>query len=342
MHHTKSMNKLRVRLSRQIKKVSVSERSRDLLVFLFFVGMSAIFWYVQELGEEFNTEVSIPLHLTNVPEGVLITTDLPKEVTLTVHGKGTDLLPLIIKNRLDTLALNFRNFDNNETTGKATILLTQLQRMLKRPALNDVTITGMTPDTLFFHFNRGLHKRLPVCFQGTMEASRQYAIASHRFQPDSVDVYAPLAVLDTMTAVFTTKTHLSNQSKSARRRVALMNIPGVKYVPEKVQLYTEVDVLTRQSLEVPIIGLNFPADKALRTFPSTVRVNYLATIRQHEQLDESLFVVAITYEELIREQSANRCHPHLTNTPEGISGALIDPVEVDYLIENISTDDVDE
>lgn len=314
----------------------VSEGTRDILVFLFFVLISTGFWFVQELEDDFSTDVVLPLKLNDVPEGVLITTSLPEQTTLTLQGKGVDLLGLMLKGRLDTLHINYSAALANRPTGRIDITIGQLQQSLKGRLPNNVTITSISPDTLTYYYNQGLHKRLPVRQSGTVEADQQYAITLSKFYPDSVDVYAPHAVLDTMHAIYTVPIELTRLNKSTSTRIRLATQPGLKARPDSVTLLTNIDILTRQSINVPVTGLNFPADKALRTFPSTVRVNYLATNDQQQSIDPTQFVVGITYEELF-DVSSGKFRPRLTGKPEQVSGTLIEPVEVDFLIENVTS-----
>lgn len=323
-------------LRRKIGRRHVSERTRDIFVFLFFVFISAGFWCVQELEDNFTTEVTLPLKLTDVPEGVLITTPLPQSATLTLHGKGVDLLPYILRSRLDTLYISYSANTANRPTGRIDITLSQLQQSLKGRLSNNIAIQSISPDSIAYHYNQGLHKRLPVRLNGIIEAAQQYTITGNTFYPDSVDVYAPLALLDTMQAIYTNPIELTHLNKSTRKRVSLIALPGLKASPDSVTMHTDVDILTSQSIEIPVTGLNFPADKALRTFPSVVRINYLATREQQRTIDPSQFVVGITYEELLNV-SSGKFRPRLTGKPEQVSGALIDPVEVDFLIENITS-----
>ena len=56
----------------RIKNLLFGKKSHDFFVFLFFFVVSAGFWLLQTLNETFETEISIPLELKNVPETVHI------------------------------------------------------------------------------------------------------------------------------------------------------------------------------------------------------------------------------------------------------------------------------
>ncbi|MCQ2197671.1 MAG: YbbR-like domain-containing protein [Bacteroidaceae bacterium] len=322
------------------KKRFLGKRTKDILIFLFFVLICTVFWFVRELEETFSMEVIVPVRLNDVPEGVIITTDVPEELKLTIHDKGVELVPLMMHNHTDTLEISFKSYDNHEPTGHGVLLLSQLQASLKRLIPSTSAISNMSPDTVYFYYNRGVHRRLPVRTLGVVEAEPQYCISEQHFTPDSVDIYAPASILDTMKAAYTERLNLTGLSKSSSHKVRLRTRRGMRIFPDSVTLSTEVDILTRQTVEVPITGVNFPADKTLRTFPSTVKITYLVAERKAHSIDPSNFVVVVTYADLI-EHDESRCRPRLTNVPEGVSGALVDPIEVDYLLENVVTEEPD-
>ena len=76
----------------RIKNLLLGKKSHDFFVFLFFFVVSFGFWLLQTLNETFETEISVPLELKNVPDNVHITTGLPSQVNITVRERGTTLL----------------------------------------------------------------------------------------------------------------------------------------------------------------------------------------------------------------------------------------------------------
>lgn len=326
------------RIKRKDGQTLVGAHTKDVLIFLFFVFISAIFWFIQRLEEEFSKEVIVPVKLINVPEGVIITTDVPHEIRATLHAKGAEILPYLLFNKqVDTLFVNFRLFDCSEETGRATLVPNQVQRYIKDLIPSNANIISFAPDTISFHYNRGVYRRLPVMAMGVLTAQEQYSITGTHLYPDSVDVYAPSQVLDTLQAVYTQKFTLEGLVKTSDHSVAITQPRGIRTFPDSVTLRAEVDIMTRQRVEVPIVGVNFPAEKTLRTFPSTVVLTYLAPAGQQKNINTSEFTVIVAYADLINNQT-NRCRPRVNNTPSGVTGVLIDPIEVDYLLENVQTE----
>jgi hypothetical protein len=108
---------------------------------------------------------------------------------------------------------------------------------------------------------------------------------------------------------------------------------GVKMVPERINLKFMTDVLTEESIDgIPIQGINMPAGKVLRTFPSKVRVHFVTGVSVFRALTPNDFYVVADYNEL-KNNPSPKCNIYLRRVPDGISRAKLDLKEVDYLIE---------
>ena len=76
---------IRTRYSRTLQKIRdflLSKRSREFLIFLFFVFVSFCFWLLQVLDDEYEIELRVPLRVKNVPENAVITSELPSELRI--------------------------------------------------------------------------------------------------------------------------------------------------------------------------------------------------------------------------------------------------------------------
>ena len=56
--------------------------------------------------------------------------------------------------------------------------------------------------------------------------------------------------------------------------IDLRKFTNAKCIPSKVKMKLYPDVLTEESVEVPIEAINMPEDKVMRTFPSKVKVRW--------------------------------------------------------------------
>ena len=86
---------IRVQYLRTLEKIRsflLAKKSREFLIFLFFVFVSFSFWLLQVLNDDYEKDLSIPLKMKNVPENVVLTSELPSSVKVTVKDRGTVLV----------------------------------------------------------------------------------------------------------------------------------------------------------------------------------------------------------------------------------------------------------
>ena len=132
--------------------------------------------------------------------------------------------------------------------------------------------------------SEGKSKLVPVRLQGKVTAGLQYYVSDTICNPDSVLVYAPEGILDTITTAYTQKINLENISDTTRQRISLAPLRGVKFVPSSVEATFPVDIYTEKTVEVPLHGINFPADKALRAFPSKVQITFQVGLKRFRSI----------------------------------------------------------
>lgn len=312
--------------------LSKEQRGRFGVFFLCLI-ISASFWLVTALRDTFESEIDVPLQLNGVPETVRITTPLPEVVHVAVRDKGTTLVGYHWRLRsMRPVMLDFQDYDNGAVSGRGQVPQGDVLRVVQHQLDGTTQVQGLRPDTLEFYFNRGLCYRLPVRPVGTFTPSAQSYIQSVSVSPDSVDVYAPASVLDTMRYAYTQALSVKDLGRTTTRTARLMPIRGVKYEPDEVSVTLNVDFYAEKTIKVPVIGLNFPPDRRLRTFPSHASITFRVGSAQLKDISAENFVLAFTYEELMQNAS-DKLALHLKSLPAGVSNVRITPQEVDYLIE---------
>ena len=299
----------------RIRNVFFGRKSHEFFVFLFFFVVSAGFWLLQTLDETFETEISIPLALKNVPEKVQITTGLPSQIHITIRDRGTTLFRFFRYTVQNAVEVDFEKYDAGHLTARVQVPVSDVQRMIQSQLGVSSHIISVRPDTLEYYYNRGVAKKLPVKICGSVGASPQNYIQSMNLSEDSVLVYAPNSVLDTMQYAYTQAVSLLGLEENITQSISFQRMKGVKYVPERVEMTAFVGYYAEKTVEVPIIGLNFRVESG-----------------QYQRITADNFVLAVTYEELLQNPS-DKYRLHLKSLPDGVTNARISPLEVDYLIE---------
>lgn len=335
MFEQRNIKRLFLKTKKQTKDFLLSAKSREFFVFLCFFFIAAGFWLLQTLNNDYETEFSIPVRLRNVPENVVITSEPVSEVRVRVRDKGTVLLNYMLGKNFYPVILDFKNYTN--MGNHVQVQTSQVQKWITGQLNASTVLLSMKPDTLEYYYSTGVSKMIPVKLCGNVSAGEQYYLPDTLFTPDSVRVYAPSDALDTMKVAYTLPLNLDNITDTLEREVTLSAPKGAKYIPASVKLTLPVDMYTEKTVEVPLRGVNFPADKVLRAFPSKIKISFQVGMGRFRQITADDFHLVVSYEELVRLGS-EKYTVKLRTLPEGVSHVRFNPEQVDFLIEQIPAD----
>ena len=314
-----------------LKNFLLSNINKQLFTFLFFLILSAIFWLILTLNEGYEKELKIPVRIVNVPKNVMLTSPNVDTVRATVRDQGWVLLNYMFGEYNNNVKIDFRNYD--KTFGKGVVPNADLKRLIEQSLESSSKVTAVKPEKLEYFYNNGEHKRVPVHWNGRVIPEQLFFISHVNYKPDTVDVYASREKLDSIRIVYTEPLNYVGFRDTLLVDCKLAHAADVKVVPERIQVVFHTDLLTEESIDVPIKCINLPAGKTLRTFPAKVRVNFVAGVSQIRELTADEFTVVADYLE-IEQKASEKCNIYLKEVPHGISRATLNTKQVDYLIED--------
>lgn len=332
-----SIKRTYFRIAVQVKNFLLSAKSREFFIFLFFFFVASGFWLLQTLNNDYETEFSVPVRLKGVPDNVVITSEPASELHIRVKDKGTVLLNYMLGKSFYPLTINFGDYKAADNSNHVRIISSEFEKKILSQLNVSTRLLSVKPDTLEYYYSTGDSKLVPVKLLGEVSAGRQYYLSDTVFTPDSVLVYASKEVLDTVTAAYTKWVRQDNISDTLRQSVSLLVRKGMKYIPSSVEMMLPVDIYTEKTVEVPLKGVNFPADKILRTFPSKVQVTFQVGLSRFRKITADDFHIRVSYEELLL-LGADKYTVKLGHLPEGVTQVRVHPEQVDFLIEQISSD----
>jgi hypothetical protein len=315
----------------------LNEQSREFFVFLLFFFIAGAFWLLQTLNDDFEAELTMPVRLRGIPNSIVMTSEPPSELKVRVKDKGVTLLNYALVRNFYPVNIEFGDYKSANNHIK--IYATEFEKKIRSQLNASTHLLSVHPDTLEYIYSTGKSKYVPVRLQGKVTPGRQYYIPDTLYIPDSVLVYAPSALLDTISYAYTEKFVLEQISDTTIYRAVIRPVRGAKFVPNTVEVTFPVDIYTEKTVEVPLIGTNFPADKILRTFPSKVKVTFQVGMSKFKDIEAENFAIRIPYEDLLCLPS-DKYKVALKMIPMGISHIRISPEEIDFLIEqaNVNTD----
>ena len=129
-----------------IRSFLLSKKSREFLIFLFFVFVSFCFWLLQVLNDDYETEISISLKMKNVPENVVLTSELPKELKIGVQDRGTVLVNYMLGRTIYPVTLDF--MDYLDKGNQIRIPSVTLSKRIGSQLNQSTKLSTIKPDTL--------------------------------------------------------------------------------------------------------------------------------------------------------------------------------------------------
>lgn len=325
------MNSEIKRISNIIRNFFFSIVNKEFLIFLFFLLLSGAFWLSMALDDTYEKEISVPIRLVDIPRNTIITTEMPDTIVMTVRDKGFAFIGYLDKKRFKPINFSFNTYANN-STARGTVPIADIQKKLYQRLSSSSKIIALKPDQFTFYFNFGLSKQLPIQQDGKIIPAKNYYLAQVKFWPEKVTVYAQKKVLDHLKAIKTERLNIQNFSDTLIKEVKLEKITGVKIVPSTIKIGLYPDVLTEESIEVPIIATNMPEGKTLRTFPAKVKVLFNVGAHTFRNISAKQFKVVVDYNE-IQNHTTDKCTLHLRAVPINVQQPRLEISQVDYLIE---------
>ena len=308
-----------------------SSLNKEFLIFLFFLLLSGAFWLMMALNETYEEELKVPVRLVGMPRNAVMTDEPADTVKVTVRDKGFTLVTYKYGHWFRPLTFKFATYAN-EDQGHGAIPAADIIKQVQSQLYGSSKLLSVKPEKLDFYFTYGASKKVPIRFRGKISTSKSYYLAHTEFSPMMVTAYANKKVLDELKYVEIEPFNYRNLQDTIRQNVRLQKIRGVKLVPSTVRLSVYPDVLTEESIEVPVSAVNMPVGMVLRTFPSRVTVRFTIGASQFRMIRPEQFNVVVDYQALA-ENPSDKCTLQLRSVPSSVSKAKLELDKVDYLLE---------
>jgi hypothetical protein len=163
--------------------------SKEFLIFLFFLALSATFWLLMSLNGTYEEEYPVELRLTGVPRNAVITGPLQDTVYVTIRDKGFQLLAYSTTKKIQPVSVSFSDYAEKDM-GHGSVPSGDVKAAIYVQLFKSSRITQLKPGTLDFYFNFGLSKVVPVRMSGRVVPGESYYLSKVEFWPEKVTIYA--------------------------------------------------------------------------------------------------------------------------------------------------------
>ena len=314
-----------------IRDFLFSKANREFLIFLLFLLLSGIFWLMMTFNETYEKEIVLPVRYVNVPQNAVLTSGESDSIHVNISDKGFNIFAFIYSQDSHTIDVDFTKYALSDGIG--TVSAIDLQHMIEQELPTSAKITSLKTEKLVFYYNNGEKKKVPVRWRGHLRTDPHFFIAKTLIEPDSVTIFASREKLDSIHYIYTRELNYADIHDTLIVTSELQRMQGVKIVPNRVKINIQTDVLTEETIDsIPVVGINMPKGKVLRTFPSRVSVKIVTGMKNYKAIMPSDILVVADYEQF-KDETSDKCTLQVKKVPEGVSRATLNVKQVDYLIE---------
>ena len=283
---------LKERLENQRAKWRTIRRSRgfrNILLYLVFVAIAALFWLMMALNDNIQDTVDVAFRIYNVPDSATFITDPPTQIHVSVRDKSTSLLRNGILRR-PTINIDFKEYASH---GVLRLAPADMYALLRGVFGSSAQITSMSTDSLRLDYTFNPGRRVPIVVRADVTPATGFVIAGAlRSDYAEVTLYSNSTEADTITKVYTDRLVRRDLSSTEKVNIRLRPIQGVKMVPSTVSVTIPVETLVKKKSTVPITVVNVPAKESLLIFPANVDVTYFVPMSKFNDATTQVTVVA--------------------------------------------------
>lgn len=243
---------------------------------MVFLGVSAIFWLVLTLNDEYQRDIKIPIEWTEIPDSVTILSSPPQFINVSVRDKGN----VLARYQWGDISHIKIEFSDLTTSDRNTLVLsqTQINSIIRKYLGAPAQIVSVSPDSIALTYTTIPGIKLPVRLDDAISVTTApgYAIAGNPYPiPDSIVVYSTSTPPRNMSSVTIDNITIDDLADTTSVKAKIKIPDNMRAIPQYVTAVIPVERLERRYRDVTVKVLNAPQGKHVTVSPIDVRVVYL-------------------------------------------------------------------
>ena len=312
-----------------MKKFKIeSSRTRSILLYVFFVIISAIFWCFLTLNNKVPIEYELPVKIVK-PANVRFLSEVPDTITVTVNERGSTFLKRLFMPSMK-LVFQFDEYSDGESVFKVTS--TQMHRAITQQLGRSSSIITILPESINARYTDQPGKLVPVVLDLEIEPAMLYTRNGPIVRNyDSVMVFADSKTLKDITEVYTYHIKETGLTDTLHRKVALSPLKGAVIEPRSIEVTVPIEKLVTRTKRVPISVRNAPPNVNVILFPSNVEVTYRTPLSDIH--NDGTITVVVDYNNIDFTSKGNKVPIQAGEMPGSYEDLRFTLDSVEYIIE---------
>lgn len=310
------------------ERLRESPRTRSILLYLFFVVISAIFWSFLTFNSDVQLELEVPIEISK-PNNMHLLNKVPDTLTVTVKDRGYRFFSYLF-HKSPKITLRLSDYSDGNSSFK--IDQSHLKKALASVLNKQATIVSVLPESINIKFTDLPGKKVPVKTDIVVEPREDYTQYGALIQSqDSVLVFSDAKTLSEINEVYTYHVEELNLTDTLRRRVTIAPINGAVVEPRSIDIIVPIEKLKQQTRSVKIAVRNAPAGVKMLLFPSDVEVKYLTPV---SRITEDAGITAVVdYNSVDFNSPSNKVKVMIGEVPAAYQDVRFSNDSVEYIIE---------
>lgn len=318
------------------KKKILNRIDHKILTYLVFVGIATVFWFLNELSNNYNSTINYPVRFTNIPKNKILVSDLPKKLKLNVNAYGYTLLRYKVSPASFPIVINLNEFAqniDNPSVKNYRLQTRSIRQTIGKQMPNDIEVLDIFPDTVLFQFANIIEKRVTIKPNVSLKFEEECMLNGEiYFSPDSITVKGPNNILDTLTAVYNKPQAFDGLSKPLKRNIGLAEIKKLSFDKKRIVINLPVSKFTEAQFDVLIDSKNVPDTLDLKTFPRIAKVKCLVALDDYDKLKANDFKLDVDYKD-IEKLLGDKLSLNLRFAPNNVKSVNYSPESVEFIID---------
>lgn len=304
-------------------------------IFLFFLFLSAIFWLLNSLNQEYSTAFGYRIIFTHLPKNKAITGEENARLKVVLKGRGYELMRYMMTEGQTTLQINLEStyYHRSDEPGQYYFLASGVKEAIQNQLGTDVQVISLQPDTLHFAMTGSVRRKIRIEPILDLQVEKQYLIKGKPVcNPDSIYVTGPSGIVDTLSCIKTRPQQVKHLNKTIEMNLQVDKNEQLTYEKELIPTVIPVEKYTEALIKVPIQAINLPPGLKLKTFPHEATLVCNVPLSDYDKLNPALFVVAVDYKDLDRKKG-NKMDVIVLKSPEFAYSLKCMPESVEFIVE---------
>ncbi|MCH7826446.1 MAG: hypothetical protein IIB83_01200 [Bacteroidetes bacterium] len=298
---------------------------KNIHIIILSLLFSIVLWVSITMLNDYYTTYNFPLKLVDFPKGYSSAVEIPKDISVKLKGQGWKLFTL----NLGVLSV----YKVSVGKGRGKKVLNLATFLGENQWLSSVVeVINVQPNTISINVERTRTKKLKVIPQIRLDFKQGYGLAAKlKISPDTIKVTGPRSTMRKLKSILTNEIMLNELDKSIQKEITLMDIQGVTYSPDKINITLDVQKIVEMNIDEIIVEvLNVPRNREVVLLPNKITCSVRGGIDVIGKLTNDQFKATVNYRDIIYDTSGS-IQPKII-LPENTTLLFTQPERVQYVI----------